>query len=398
MNVWKSVQRLSLSAKLVIVLVVVALLAWSVSTIWETVHSSRATIWFSNTTGLYVGDPVKVRGVSIGTVSSIEPTPTQVKVEVSYDDSIFVSNATQAVIVAPTLVSGRYVQFVNPTSGPATALADGAVIGRDRTAVPVSYDEIKNQVTDLAGQLGPQGGDRGALSDFVDASATRLRGNGNSLASALTSLSDAMSTLSRGGPDLFATVRNLQTVVTALRNSDDQIVSFSQQLDAASGLLDDNKTQLDAALRAVDAMAPQLQSYLSTNRTALNTNVKELIRISTLLVDREDDLAQILHTTPTALTDLYNIYDPNSNSLTGALALPDLPDPASLICALLTTVNAPQQQCQRSSRTFSQLFSSLAAQQTARSVSTGTTSGSQTNPTVGLPTNLADLLRPGGGR
>lgn len=180
-----------------------------------------------------------------------------------------------------------------------------------------------------------------------------------------------MGTLARGGPDLFATVRNLQVLVTALRQSDDQIVSFSRQLDSAADLLDDNKTQLDAAIRAVNAMAPELQNYLSTNREALTTDVKQLIRITGLLVDREDDLAQILHTTPTALTDLYNIYDPQSNSLTGALALPDFPDPLSLVCALLTTVDAPRSECQRSSKAFAQLFGTEAAAKAGSAVSGG---------------------------
>lgn len=60
-----------------------------------------------------------------------------------------------------------------------------------------------------------------------------------------------MRTLSAAGPpDLFSTVRNLQQVVTALRTADQQIVGFASQLDDASAVLDDNRTQLDAAIRA----------------------------------------------------------------------------------------------------------------------------------------------------
>ncbi|AUH67639.1 MCE family protein [Gordonia sp. PS3] len=359
-----AVRRLGVPALIVIGIVVTAMVALTVSVVWERTHTARATLHFTDATGLFPGDPVKMRGVAIGTVESVAPAPSDVTVEVSYDDSVFVSASARAAIVSPTLVSGRYVQFVNPEpldpeASRGAALADGAVVGLTRTAVPVGYDEIKKQVTDLAAQLGPTADDqKGTLSRFVDTSASVLGDNGQSLRHAVDALSDAASTLAAGGPDLFGTVRNLQKVVTALRASDDQIVSFSAQLNDASALLDDNRTQLDAAVGALNGMVPDLREYLSENRDALSSDVKELTRVSRLLVDREDDLAQILHTAPTALSNLYNIYDPDSNSLTAGLAIADFPDPVSLICALLTTVDAPKKECQKVNTTLTRVLTS----------------------------------------
>lgn len=369
----KLTRRLSVPAIAVIVIVVLALIALTVTNVWERTHTSRATIWFTNTTGLFAGDPVKIRGVSIGTVESVEATPSKVAVEVTYDNSVHVDESAKAAIVAPTLVSGRYVQFVNPArSKKGSELQDGAVIDLKRTAVPVGYDEIKNQVTDLAGQLGPKSAsDKGALGRFIDTSASTLDHNGGSLKGAVDALSDAMNTLSAGGPDLFGTVRNLQQVVTALRNSDEQIVEFSSQLDGASALLDDNRTQLDAALRALNGMVPGLREYLKENRGALSHDVKDLTQVSRLLVDRQNDLAQILHTAPTALSNLYNIYDPDSNSLTAGLAISDFPDPVSLICALLTTVDAPKKECQKVNTTLTRVLTSELARRTGASPKTG---------------------------
>ncbi|WP_341268303.1 MULTISPECIES: MCE family protein [Gordonia] len=355
----KAVRRLGAPAVIVIGIVVTAMVALAVSVAWERTHTMRATVHFTDAAGLFAGDPVKMRGVSIGTVESVEPSPGDVAVEVSYDSSVFVSETARAAIVSPTLVSGRYVQFVNPIRPGGPALADGAVVDVKRTAVPVGFDDIKTQVTDLAAQLGPTtADDKGALSRFVDTSAAMLGGNGQSLRRAVDAVSDAMGTLSAGSPDLFATVRNLQQVVTALRASDDQIVSFSAQLSDASALLDDNRTQLDAAITALNGMVPDLRDYLARNRSALSGDVKDLTRITRLLVDREDDLAQILHTAPTALSNLYNIYDPDSNSLTAGLAIADFPDPVSLICALLTTVDAPKKECQKANTTLTRVITS----------------------------------------
>ncbi|WP_026918178.1 MCE family protein [Gordonia shandongensis] len=361
------IKRIGGPAVAVIVILVVALVVVVAANLWERTHTSRATIWFTNTTGLYPGDPVKMRGVSIGTVADIEATPGKVRVDVDYGTDVFVDAEARAAIVAPTMVSGRYVQFVNPDpASRGDALADGAVIDVGRTAVPVGYDEIKTQVTDLADQLGPRGADdQGALSRLVDSSAEALDGTGGSLRTSLDALSDAMATLSAGGPDLFSTVRNLQQVVTALRNSDEQIVAFSSQLADASAMLDDNRTELDAALVAMNSMAPRLRDYLAENRSALSGDVKDLTRVSRLLVDRQDELAQVLHAAPTALSNLYNIYDPDSNSLTAGLAIADFPDPVSLICALLTTVDAPKSECQKANATLTRVLTSELARSAA---------------------------------
>lgn len=84
----------------VIALVIVAMVAVTAAKVWESTHTSRATIWFTDGTGLFVGDPVKMRGVTIGTVEAVEATPAKVRVEVSYDDSAYVDSEARAAIVA----------------------------------------------------------------------------------------------------------------------------------------------------------------------------------------------------------------------------------------------------------------------------------------------------------
>ena len=88
-----------------------------------------------------------------------------------------------------------------------------------------------------------------------------------------------------------------------------------------------------------------VKQLIDTNKAALAADVKKANTITTLLVDRIDTLANTLQVLPTAASDFYNIYDPIGNSLSGALGIPNIPDPKSLICALLTTVNAPEGQC-----------------------------------------------------
>ncbi|WP_431950373.1 MCE family protein [Nocardia lijiangensis] len=392
--------RVPLPGRILAVLIALTIIA-ACATAWITRTSTvRITAYFINSVGIYPGDRVTIRGVPVGEIDDITPIGDRVRITMHFDSSHPVSADTRAVIVAPTLVSGRYIQLM-PKRGTEPELRDGAVIPLEDTAVPVEYDQIKRQVSDLADQLGPKGGDpTGTLTRFTDATAQAMGGNGATLNSTLMNLSKAMQTLADGGPDLFGTVRNLQAVVSALAANDGQVRMFVNQLAGVSNLLNDNRTQIDAALQSMQAMLPEIRSFVADNRDALTEDVESLTRITSLLVNRVDDLARILHIAPTVVANLYNIYDPQSNSLTGNVALPDFPDPMSLICALLTTVDAPQEECSRASAHFGDLFGAAARAALGGSGSAPGPAPAAAPGIPGLPAipGLTDILIPGAGR
>lgn len=332
-------------AKALLLLLVIATLVVGTGA-WVASNSTHhITAYFRSTTGLYVGDRVMILGVQVGRVNDIAPDGDRVRVEFEYDGDYAVPADAKAAIVAPVLVTGRYIQLAPAYTG-GEKMQDGHTIPVERTAVPVEFDEVKEQVVKLAQDVGrtPENPD-GSLNDFVSNTADTLRGNGQTLHGSLVHLSDATSTLSKGGEDLFASVRNLQTFTSALASNEQQITAFSRELATTSSVLNDNRTELDALLNSMLVTFNEVTQFLQNNRGALTTDVGKLTEITRQLVDREDTLASILHTGPTSMANFYNIYDPDSNSLTGALAVADAPDPRSLICALLTTANAPADEC-----------------------------------------------------
>ena len=140
-------------------------------------------IYFTSAVGLYPGDEVRIVGVPVGTVDSIEPRATDVKVTMSVKDGVKVPADAKALVIAPNLVSARFVQLM-PAYTDGAAMADGAEIGLDRTAVPVEWDEVKEQLTQLSTQLGPQQGSmQGPLAAFVNQAADTFDGNGDSFRS-----------------------------------------------------------------------------------------------------------------------------------------------------------------------------------------------------------------------
>ncbi|MDQ2796312.1 MAG: MCE family protein, partial [Actinomycetota bacterium] len=304
--------------------------------------TTELTVDFTRSTGLYSGDDVRVLGVKVGQVESINPDRDGVRVKISLDDGIAVPPGAEAAIVAPNLVTSRFVQITPAwVSGP--KMPAGATIPVSRTAVPIEWDEVKTQLTRLAGSLAPTTTDeKGALGGAVGTADANLTGTAQQLHTMLGQLSRASGTLASNRGDLFGTVRGLASFVQNLVRSDKSVRSFSQQLADVSNLLDDNKSQLGAALSQLDDAMGKVTSFVKDNRTSLRTSIKSLSTLTTTLAGKQYQLAELLHVAPTALDNFYNIVDPRYHAATGTIAAGNFGDVAQLVCrAIVATGGGP---------------------------------------------------------
>jgi phospholipid/cholesterol/gamma-HCH transport system substrate-binding protein len=310
----------------------VATLLVGVYLVWPSRAGHKVVGYFTSAVGLYPGDDVRIVGVPIGTVDSIEPRATDVKVTMSLDDGVKVPADAKALVIAPNLVSARFVQLAPAyTGGP--VMADGAQIGLDRTAVPVEWDEVKEQLTQLSTQLGPQQGSlQGPLAGFVNQAADTFDGNGDSFRQALRELSQTAGRLGDSRTDLFGTIRNLQVLVNALSNSNEQIVQFSNHVASVSQVLADSSADLDNTLGTLNQALSDVKGFLNQNNQALIDQVSKLSQFTQILTDHSDDIEQILHIAPNGLANFYNIYNPAQGTVGGLLTLPNFANPVQFIC------------------------------------------------------------------
>ena len=323
-------------------------LVGGVYTVWPSRQGNEVVGYFSTAVGLYPGDDVRVVGVPVGTIESIQPRATDVKVTMKVRDGIKLPADAKAIIIAPNLVSARFVQFTPAyTGGP--ELADGAQVGLDRTGVPVEWDEVKEQLTQLSTQLGPQPGSMvGPLSEFVNQAADTFDGNGDSFRNALRELSQTAGRLGDSRADLFGTVRNLQVLVNALSNSNEQLVQFSSHVASVSQVLADSSADLDATLGTLNQALGDVKGFLNENNQALITQIGKLTDFTQILTDHSDDIEQVLHITPNGLANFYNIYNPAQGTVGGLLSLPNFANPVQFICGGTFDVGASPDNYKRS--------------------------------------------------
>lgn len=293
-------------------LVLAVALGW---TILKPVGSFRVTAYFNQAVGLYAGSDVRVLGLPIGTITKVVPQGDRVRVDMDIDDSYKVPADAKAVILAPSLVSDRYVQFA-PAYDKGPTMKDGAVVPLKDTATPVELDAVYGALDQLGKSLGPNGANKdGALSDLIDVGAANLKGNGEQLNQTLSGFSQAVKTLADNRNNLFDSVDNLQTFTSALAQIDAQVGEFNQNLAAVAAQLADERTALAQAVTLLNSALADVATFIQQNTALLTTNVNRLADVTLSLVQQRDALATVLETAPAALGNLSHAYNPDFGTL-----------------------------------------------------------------------------------
>jgi phospholipid/cholesterol/gamma-HCH transport system substrate-binding protein len=317
--------------------VIVVALALTAVTYW-TFSSRRGkhiTAYFSSAVGLYAGSTVRVLGIPVGTVDEVTPAGRQVRAEMSLDSAQPIPANASAVVVAPSLVSDRFVQLSPAYSG-GEQMPAGAVIPVERTVTPVELDELYKSLNQLSTALGPDGANaKGEFSRLLDVMAANTKGNGALIGDTIKQFAEASRTLAASKDQLFGTVSGLQEFTTMLARSDKSVVEFTQQLRDVSASLAAERGDLGGALAELATALEQVRGFIQDNRTALKSNVDKLTGITRILVDQRASLAEALDTAPNAVINLTNAIN-TDGALEGRGDLLEYYQPGSMVACNTT--------------------------------------------------------------
>ncbi|MBI2698050.1 MULTISPECIES: MCE family protein [Mycobacterium] len=327
-------RRRGVKLGLAIVLVLLVVVGAGVAVRNTFFRPTTITAYFHTATAIYPGDDVRVSGLKVGTIESIQPAGTQARMVMHVDHGISIPADAKAVIVAQNLVAARYVQLTPAYRSVGATMADGAVIPVNRTATPVEWDEIKDQLMRLATDFGPNSKvSTPSVARFIDAAANALGGNGDKLRQTLAQLSALGRIFANGSGNLVDIIKNLQTFVGALRDSNVQLVQFNDRLATLTSVLDDNKSSLDAALTDLSSAVGEVQRFIAGTRDQTAEQITRLADLTQILVDNKMALQNVLHVAPNALANAYNDYDPDVGNVRGGVGLQNLSNPTWAFCS-----------------------------------------------------------------
>jgi phospholipid/cholesterol/gamma-HCH transport system substrate-binding protein len=341
---------LSGAMRTVAALVVVALLAAMVVVMWPGEEKKYVNATFPRTVALYEGSEVKILGVPVGAVESVDPQGTNVHVRFWYDSETKVPDDAKAVIVSPSVVGDRFIQLTPAWTGGPT-LADGATLGEDRTAAPVELDRIYQSLNDLNVALGPKGANKnGSLSRLLDTTARNFDGQGKQFHQTIRDLGEFSGTLDNNKEELFASLQQLARFTATMRKNDHNVRNFNRDLAQMSVFLEGEREDLAGALRNLGRATDDITTFVRSNRRLLKKDIDSLTQISGVLVKQREAMKQILDVAPLALNNLAVAYNPLAGTLDQRTNLGEnvaqlQSDPALVLCTLVNQADGSGEAC-----------------------------------------------------
>ncbi len=320
---------------LVLVLALVALVAGV--QLYRKLSNTSVVAYFSETLALYPGDKVEIMGVRVGAIDAIEPMGDRMRVTFHYSKKYKVPANATASVLNPSLVASRTIQLAPPyTDGP--VLSDGAVIPIERTQVPVEWDQLRDSINGILGQLGPTPEQpKGPFGELIESAADNLAGKGKQLHDTLDSLSEALTALNDGRGDFVSITRSLAQFINALYQNDKQFVALNGNLAEFTDWFTKSDHDVADTVARVDEVLVLARKFLSDNRSVISQDFGNLADFTTSLLQPEprDGLETALHVLPTFASNVNNIYYPAHSSLVGLLAFPNFANPIQFICSAI---------------------------------------------------------------
>jgi phospholipid/cholesterol/gamma-HCH transport system substrate-binding protein len=247
---------------------------------------------FSNVSGLENGQFVRIAGVEVGKVTSIDVQPDNtVMVGFTADPTVVLTHGSRAVIRYDNLIGGRYLAL-EEGPGDAKKLRPGDTIGLANTSPALDLDALIGGFRPLFRALDP---------DQVNALTGQLikafEGQGDTIGSFFAQTAALTNTLADRDQLIGQVIDNLNIVLGSLG---DQNTQFAKAVDSLSELvstLAGRKKDISNTVAYANAAAGSITDLLAQARPPLTKVVHETDRTAgTVLADKDyfDDLLKTL--------------------------------------------------------------------------------------------------------
>ncbi|MGO4257287.1 MCE family protein [Marmoricola sp. RAF53] len=261
------------------------------------------TALMTDSAGLFVGNDVGVLGVKVGTVESITPEGTHVRVKLSVDADQPVPADAGAVVVARSVATDRYVELT-PVYHQGARMKDGAVIEQPRTRTPVDFDDVLGALNTFATGIAGSKESKDAIKNLLASGSKALSGQGTDLNAAITSLGGAVNTVSGQRENITSTVTSLDTLTGTIAANQQLVRTFVTQVSQASGMLAAERLNFQAALRALTRAVTLIADFAHQNRQQFVTSLNQSTALMKSLMTKKQDLSEILRVMPVTLQNL----------------------------------------------------------------------------------------------
>ncbi|RFZ61394.1 mammalian cell entry protein [Mycobacterium liflandii] len=248
---------------------------------------------FSNVSNLREGKLVRIAGVEVGKVEKISINPdATVKVEFTDDNSVTLTQGTQAVIRYDNLFGDRYLALEEGAGG-LTILKPGQTIPLANTKPALDLDALIGGFRPLFRALDPH--QVNALSDQL---LQAFQGQGPTIGTFLDQAAAVTNTLADRDQLIGQVVTNLNVVLGSLGGQSDRLDKAVASLSQLIAGLSERRTDISNAVAYTNAAAGSVADLLSQARAPFSKALHETDRVATIALADHDYLDNLLNTLP----------------------------------------------------------------------------------------------------
>jgi phospholipid/cholesterol/gamma-HCH transport system substrate-binding protein len=247
--------------------------------------SNGYSAMFSDTSGLRVGDTVRISGLRVGSVTKVGLQPDKaVVVDFDADRSVVLTTSTHAAVRYLNLVGDRYLELTD-SPGSTGLLPTGSQIPIDRTAPALDLDLLLGGLKPVIQGLNAQ--DVNALTGSL---IQIMQGQGGALESLFSQTSSFTNALADNGQIVEQLIDNLNGAMATLAKDGDQFTATIDRLHRLVGELSTDREPIGTAIDALSRGTASLTDLLTEARPPLAGTINQLSRLAPSLVAGNDAL------------------------------------------------------------------------------------------------------------
>ncbi|MQA13951.1 MAG: MCE family protein [Pseudonocardiaceae bacterium] len=254
------------------------------------------TARFTDVTGLLEGDDVRISGVVVGTVQSIEIVDRRLaEVEFTLGQSRQLPASTTASVLYKNLIGQRYLAL-EQGAGATGVLEPGGAIPLERTNPPLNLTVLFNGFKPLLRGLDPE-----EINKLSFEIVQVLQGQGSTVESLLASTASLTSEIANRDQVIGEVIGNLNAVLDTVNARDERLSDLIVALQRLVSGLAADREPIGDAIESLNSLAESTAGLVGDARPALREDIAALGALSSNLADSEEVIDRTLRLMPEKL-------------------------------------------------------------------------------------------------
>lgn len=248
---------------------------------------------FTDVSGLEPGDKVRIAGVEVGTVGSIELAEgNTAAVEFSVAGDQVVHTSTEAMVRYENLTGDRYLELKRG-EGDQSPLEIGGTLPLSQTSPALDLDALLGGFRPLFKALDP-----GQVNQLSESIVKVFQGEAGTVQGLLAATSSLTQTLADRDQLIGDVITNLNGVLTTVADNQDNVDSIVNDLQQLVSGLSANAGPIGESVDRLNDASANMTTLLADVRPALREDVAQIDRVATLINEDEPFVENVMNRLP----------------------------------------------------------------------------------------------------